>query len=404
MSETAQSVLDQIARASYGKLLAILSVRTGNIQSSEDALSDAFQKALRDWPQTGVPKNAEGWLLTVARNNLSDQYRHIKIQNENTDLLELMQSEKFSEDTSLPDERLNLMMACAHPAIDPTVRTPLILQTVLGLNAEQIASAFITSPASMAKKLVRAKVKIKEAGIPFTIPEPEQYRERLENILESIFAVYGYSWDQAAGSASQANELTSEALYLAELVVQLMPSEPEASGLLSLLLFCESRKIARTQNGFTALNEQNTELWDMSSAQRAESLLAKAFELKKIGRFQIEAAIQSAHTARRMRDINTWPEILSLYQALLTESPTLGVYINYSIALTENEKIQEANLWLNQLPTEDVKNYQPFWVAKAYIAKKLNDRIGAENAYDRAIGLSSDEEIRKYLLHEKKKL
>ncbi len=245
--ELAQRAVEAVARQSYGRLVALLSARTRDVAAAEDALADALMAALTTWPRDGVPKNPQGWLMTAARNRLFDQARHRQVRDHSVPTLELMMSDLYeaADPDALPDERLKLLLVCAHPAIDHDMHTPLMLQTVLGLDAVAIARAFLVSPKTMGQRLVRAKNKIRQAQIAFEIPASDQIPQRLEAVLDAIYAAYGSSWEDAAGTDRRAVGLAEEAIWLARVLRDQVPEEPEVHGLLALMLHCEARRPAR---------------------------------------------------------------------------------------------------------------------------------------------------------------
>ena len=395
--------VDMTARASYGKLLAYLSSRSQDIEACEDALSEAFAKALVRWEVDGVPENPEAWLFRVAKNHLIDGGRKRKTSNDAVETLLLMDLEKADDNqapgTAFKDDRLKLMFACCHPSIDESVRTPLMLQTVLGLDSNVIASAFLTSPAAMMKKLVRAKQKIKIAGIGFEVPSPEALFDRVEYVAEAIFAIYGKSWDAFGSFDSKLQDLDREAVYLAQVLVELLPNEPEPKGLLAFIYHCESRKAARRdrENAYIPLDEQDTGTWDLDLISRAESLLRAAFSISKIGRFQIEGAIQSAHSARIFQKANNWREIVTLYDGLISLAPTVGAYVSRASAIAESSGFEVGLESLERIPSAFIASYQPYWALKAELLKRANRYDESQSAYDMAIGLSHDESVRGFL-------
>src|SRR6202045_3933885 len=245
--DDARKTADAVARRSYGKLVAFLAARTGDVAAAEDALSEAFASALADWPVKGCPANPEGWLLTVARRKVIDMYRGRRRHELAGEQLRVLAEglDAAATDAQIPDQRLALMFACAHPAIDAAVRAPLILQVVLGLDAKTIAAAFLTSPAAMGKRLVRAKDKIRQASVPFRIPEREELPERLDAVLDAVYAAFAEGWTDPGGTDLVRRDLTGEAIFLARLVAELLPDEPESLGLLALMLHAEARRRAR---------------------------------------------------------------------------------------------------------------------------------------------------------------
>src|ERR1700730_17189057 len=278
--DAARKTADAVARRSYGKLVSFLAARTRDVGAAEDALSEAFASALADWPTKGCPSNPEGWLLTVARRKVIDMYRGRRRAELASERLQIMAEglDAAAADADIPDQRLALMFACAHPAIDISIRAPLILQAVLGLDAKTIASAFLMSPAAMSKRLVRAKDKIRQAGIPFTVPEREELLARLETVLDTIYAAFAEGWTDPGGTDLARRDLAEEAIFLSRVVTELLPSEPEALGLLALLLHAEARRPARRNpNGdYVPLAQQDPARWDAQMIAEAEALLHRA--------------------------------------------------------------------------------------------------------------------------------
>ena len=402
----ARRAAELAARNSYGRLVAYLAAQTRDVVAAEDALGDAFLSALKTWTESGVPKNPEAWLLVTARNRLIDAGRRSQVRDKvlNTFKLNGLESstEPSLESVTFPDDRLKLLFICAHPAIDPTIHTPLMLQTVLGLNAAQIASAFLVAPATMSQRLVRAKTKIRDAGIAFELPEEKDLPIRLAAVLEAIYAAYTNAWETVDGSDPRHRGLAKEAIWLARLCVQLMPTEPEARGLLALMLYCESRREARrTANGsYVPLLQQDTRLWSQTAIAEAESELSLASTFKQLGRFQLEAAIQSIHAQRAIEQKVNWQALALLYEGLIQLSPTLGALVSHAAAIAEAQGIEQGLIRLDAIPIESIKNYQPYWALKAYLFKQLGAISAAKQAYARAIGLTEDAAIREFLLNQ----
>jgi RNA polymerase sigma-70 factor (ECF subfamily) len=399
----ARTTADAVARRSYGKLVAFLAARTRDVTASEDALSEAFAAALTDWPINGCPANPEGWLLTVARRKSIDASRRNRTRESdatNMQLQVMAEGLHAVSDTGIPDQRLALMFVCAHPAIDPSIRAPLILQAVLGLDAKAIASAFLASPAAMGKRLVRAKVKIREAGIPFSIPQPEEIPARLGAVLDAIYAAFAEGWIDAAGTDIARRDLTEEVLFLATLVVELLPAEPEALGLLALMLHAEARRHARRNSvgEYVPLAEQDPALWNQGMIEQAEALLLRASTLGAIGRYQLEGAIQSAHVSRRRTGRDNWAQVVQLYDALLALSGSPVVAINRALALAQIQGPGAAMDAIQSLATNArLAEYQPYWAARAELLAKAGARSEARDAYEIAIGLERDPAVRRFL-------
>jgi RNA polymerase sigma-70 factor, ECF subfamily len=391
------------ARRSYGKLVAYLSARTRDVAGAEDALSEAFAAALVDWPVSGAPECPEAWLLAVARRKMIDAARRRGIGAAAVDHLRLLAEELEAmawETSQIPDERLALMFACAHPAIEAGIRAPLILQTILGFDAEAIGSAFLVSPAAMGQRLARAKNKIRGAGIPFRIPERAEMRERLEAVLEAIYAAYTEGWSDPTGADARLRDLAEEAIWLGRLTVQLLPDEPEALGLLALMLYSHARRGARRdQTGeFVPLADQDCALWNSGLIDEAEALLFRASALEAFDRYQLEAAIQSAHVVRRRGGGADWTAIERLYDALCTLTGSPVAAINRAVAVAET---RGAAAGLAALPAlgdhPRLAEYQPYWAARAELLSRLGEDAAAQEAYDQAIGLEADPAVRRFL-------
>ena len=398
----ARSTADAVARRSYGKLVAFLAARTRDVAAAEDALSEAFAAALADWPLNGCPASPEAWLLTVARRKAIDVARRRSSHEAARGELQLLAEglDTVSAETEIPDRRLALMFACAHPAIEAGVRAPLMLQAVVGLDAKMIASAFLMSPAAMGKRLVRAKNKIREAGVPFRIPEREELPGRLDTVLDAIYAAFAEGWTDPGGTDVVRRDLTEEALFLSRLVAELLPEEPEALGLLALMLHAEARRRARrNQEGeYVPLAEQDSALWDWQMIQEAEALLRRASALGSIGRYQIESALQSAHVFRRRTGHANWAEVVQLYEALsaLTGSPVVG--INRALAIAELQGAGAALEAIQEIAADvRLAEYQPYWAARAELLAKTGAHNEARRAYEIAIGLERDPAVRRFL-------
>jgi predicted RNA polymerase sigma factor len=405
--EQARNTADAVARRSYGKLVAFLAARTRDVASVEDALSEAFAAALVDWPRNGCPDNPEGWLLTAARRKLIDFARRRRTGElasgelqRLADELEAGANTNTADAVQIPDQRLALMFACAHPAIDAGVRAPLILQTLLGLDAAMIASAFLTSPAAMGQRLVRAKDKIRQVGIPFRIPEREELPGRLGAVLDAIYAAFSEGWADSGGTDAARRNLAEEALFLGQLVTQLLPDEPEALGLVALMLHVEARRPARRNalGDYVPLAEQDMELWNLHMIQAAEELLLRASVLNSIGRYQLEGALQSAHVHRRLTGLANWTAIVQIYDALLALSDSPVVAINRALALAEVNGAAAGLESLQQLTGDPrLTEYQPFWAARAELLARTGACADARHAYEVAIGLERDPAVRRFL-------
>ncbi|MDG4899220.1 MULTISPECIES: DUF6596 domain-containing protein [unclassified Mesorhizobium] len=407
--ETARAAAEAAARQSYGKLVAYLAARMRDVAGAEDALADAFAAALERWPKSGVPEKPEAWLLAVARRRDVDAVRRRLTGEAARGHLQLIAEEAEARMTheDLPDERLRLMFACAHPAIEASVRAPLILQTVLGFDAATIASAFLVSPTTMGQRLVRAKSRIREAAIPFRVPERAELGERLDAVLEAIYATFAEGWSDPAGTETRRRNLATEGIWLGRLVASLIPDEPETLGLLALMLFADARRTARRSpdGDFVPLAEQDVALWDDKLIDEAEALLRRAAIRRTIGRYQLEAAVQSAHTARRRSGRTDWTAIRQLYDALMAIAGSPVVAINRAVAIAEAEGAAEGLAALDEIGGDKrLAEYQPYWAARAELLARLGRTAEAAEAYDRAIGLERDPALRHFLQAERGKL
>ena len=398
---TTHRTIERVARESYGRLVAYLSAHTRDVASAEDALSDALVKALTAWPRDGVPENPEAWLMTTARHALIDLVRHQQVADASEPTLLLLRedSKEMTLSPEFPDERLKLLFVCAHPAIDPAMHTPLMLQAVLGLDAARIAGAFLISPTTMGQRLVRAKTKIRDGGIQFEIPQERELAQRLDAVLEAIYAAFGIGWDDMAGVDQRGRDLAEEAIWLARVLLQLMPGEAEVRGLLALMLHCEARRAARRSpdGRYVPLSEQDAKQWSLPLIEEAERHLAEASSCGRTGRFQLEAAIQSVHAERARSGRTEWVAIVLFYEQLIRVSPTLGTRTGYAAAVGEAKGPDAGLAVLDGIDPDDVSAYQPYWAVGAHLLQRLGRTSEAKDAYDRAIGLAEDPAVRDFL-------
>jgi RNA polymerase sigma-70 factor (ECF subfamily) len=396
----ARETAEAVARRSYGKLVAFLAARIRDVAGAEDALSDAFAAALSDWPLNGIPARPEAWLLTVARRKMLDAVRRRRRAEDAQGHLLLMNELADTGDAPVPDERLGLMFACAHPSIDPAIRAPMILQTILGFDAAAIASAFLVAPAAMSQRLVRAKTKIREAGIPLRLPEEDDLAGRLDAVLGAIYATFSEGWSDPEGTETRRRNMAEDGIWLGQLVASLLPQEPEALGLLALMLHAEARRGARRDAAgeFVQLAEQDPYAWDGELIDAAEGLLFRAGAMGRIGRYQLEAAVQSAHVARRRTGRTDWAAIEQLYGALFEITGSPVVAINRAIAIGEARGATEGLEVLEDLLADPrLAEYQPYWAARAGLLARAGRQEEAAHAYDRAIGLEADPAVRRFL-------
>ena len=390
---------ERAARHHHGRLVAWLAWQWRDIAGAQDALGEAFVRALARWPIDGVPESPQAWLLAVARRELLMAARRRRLA-EDPALQILFASEDSAapEPVAVPDERLRLMFVCAHPAIDATVRCALMLQVVLGLDAARIASAFLVKPEAMSKRLSRAKAKIKTTGIRFDEPEARELPERVSAVLEAIYGAYTLHWGDVDDAAQ--GDLAQEALYLAQLVAAQLPNQAEALGLAALLGLCEARRPARVDAGgaFIPLDDQDPAAWNATLERRAEDALASAAALASPGPYQLEACIQSAHMHGRRAGIVPWDAIAGLYHSLIVLAPTVGAHIGRAVATARAGGDPLAGLrLLDELDAAQVATHQPWWAARAHLLGESGRRDEAAEAYGRALALTARPALRDWL-------
>ena len=368
----AHNAIEAVARDSYGRLIAYIASRTGDIADAQDALSEALVAALDTWPRNGIPEKPEAWLMRVAHNRVIDASRREQTRRDAEPLLQQLSKKTeatTTENETFPDERLKLLFVCAHPAIDVAARTPLMLQVVLGIDAAKIASAFLVSPVALSQRLVRAKTRIRDARIPFRVPDPPEWSERLSFVLDATYTAYTTGWESLTEIGSTHHALAAEAIAIGRTLVALMPAEPEANGLLALMLYCEARQPARyTSAGeFVPLDKQDTAQWSQPMIEDAERCLHTAAASRRMGRYQLEAAIQSIHASRAKTGSTDWQEIALLYEGLVQIAPGIGALVGRAVALAQAGDAAAGFAALEELPADRVVSYQPYWASRGHL-------------------------------------
>lgn len=406
----ADAVVERVVRESYGRLVAYLSSVTGDITEAEDAFSEALAAALATWPSRGIPDRPDSWLVSVARRNIIGAARRrdvaarampelARMNTTAPDPAALDEGHVTDTDWRIPDRRLQLMFACSHPAIEPTMRSALILQTVLGLDAARIASAFLVAPATMGQRLVRTKSKIRHNAIAFEIPDDDELAPRLSAVLDAIYAAYGTGWDDHFDTETVGAGLADEALRLGRLVTQLLPEQPEAHGLLALMLHSAARVHARRDDAgsYVPLEEQDVARWSRERIQEAEAHLDTAFRAGAIGRYQLHAVVQSLHNRRALTGRTDWVAIAAVYDGLISYDPTIGTHVARAAAHNNVHGADRALAMLDDLPVERTDNYQPYHAVRAHCLACAGRTTEARTHAARAVALSADPAVQDWL-------
>lgn len=382
------------ARTSYGRLLSLLASRTGDLGGAEDALADAFRVALETWPERGIPDNPDAWLLTTARNRLADVRRsaaaRTSVELDDNEIEAALISDVDLD--AIPDDRMKLLFVCAHPAIDDALRAPMMLQTVLGVDADVIARAYLVPASAMAQRLVRVKRKIKQAGIPFELPSRSDMGRRLEAVLEAIYGAFSIGWDLAAETIGNTtdDDLAEEAQYLADLLVQMLPNEPEVLGLAACLTLAAARRPARVsaEGRYVQLDHQDTALWNSEQIAWGERLLLRARASGAVGRFQLEAAIQSVHMDRARSGTTDWQALALLYEGLMRAAPSIGAAVGRAIAIGHSQRPIDGLAALDLIDARARETFQPAWAARAHLLTMAGQHHQAIEAVKCAIALA----------------
>lgn len=406
---TVEPALDRILRRDRGRLLAALIARTGDFQRAEDALQEAAASALVHWARCGVPARPEGWLLRVALRKMIDGYRQAARQGRHTEeIARLAEDEAALVDMpDIADERLRLIFTCCHPALEPKTRVALTLRTLCDLSTTEVAAVFLDTEVAMGQRLSRAKAKIAQAKIPFRIPEPQDFADRINSVLTVIYLAFtsGYVAGAQAGVAGKARtsarDLCHEALYLARLVDALLPGTAEVEGCLALLLLTHARAAARANSeGETVpLTLQDRRLWDSAMLHEGQEVLARALTRRQSGPFQIKAAI----AACQMDTPPDWPQIEALYGALMAHEQTPVTRLNRAVAIFEVGQHKAAMAEVESL-ADDLADYQPFHAVRADFLARQGRHCESRAAYDRAIHLATNPSDVSFLLKRRAKL
>jgi RNA polymerase sigma-70 factor (ECF subfamily) len=400
MSATTQ--IEKTFREEHGRVLAALIGQLGDFELAEDALQDALVNALERWQMDGVPRNPGAWLLTVAKRRAIDRLRHSAPLERNALLLdpELIPAphEEPEMDDSIPDERLKLMFTCCHPALALEAQVALTLHTLGGLSTPEVARAFLVSEPTMAQRLARARKKIRDAGIPYRVPPVDLLPERLDALLAIIYLIFNEGYVATSGDSLTRQELCGEAIRLCRIVVDLLPGEAEARGLLALMLLHDSRRAARLSptGELVLLEEQDRTRWDSHKIQDGIAILDEAIALRDPGPYQVQAAISALHAEAPTADATDWQQIVALYDTLRRMTPSMVVEVNRAVAVAMARGPQ-AGLDLLLSLEDQADNYYPYHAARADLLRRTNQREAAADAYQRAIELCSNPTEHAYL-------
>jgi RNA polymerase sigma-70 factor, ECF subfamily len=404
-SEQIRELLDSLYREDSGRILATLIRLLGDFDLAEEAMHEAFAAALSLWPTSGVPGNPRPWLISTARfkaiDTLRRRARFDASQDELVRYLEAQghSAESSKEEDSLEDDRLRLIFTCCHPSLPAEAHVALTLREVCGLTTEEIAKAFITTPRTLAQRIVRAKAKIRETPIPYEVPTPQELPERLGAVLHVIYLVFNEGYSAAAGTEVTRAELTGEAIRLCRLLAELQP-EPEVIGLLSLMLLQESRRAARsTPNGeLILLENQDRSLWNQEQIAEGEALLEAALKSRRFGAYTLQAAIAAVHAEAESVAATDWRQIVALYNQLLRIQPSPVVHLNRAVAIAMCDGPEAGLAQIDAiLEHGELANYYLAHSARADMCRRLGRTAEARSAYEKALALTQQEPERQFL-------
>jgi RNA polymerase sigma-70 factor, ECF subfamily len=407
---SARQVVALAAREHHGQLLSILIKDLRDFQLAEDCLQDAIESALIHWPRTNVPHAPMAWLLQTARRKAIDRLRRAKnLRQKSAELTVLMELDQNSADDAeqgdIPDERLRLIFACCHPALDPQTSVALSLRTLCGLTTPEIARAFVVSEETMAQRLVRARQKIAKAGIAYEVPQKQELPQRLQTVLNTIYLTFNEGYAATSGAEHLRVDFCEEAIRLARLLNTLCPNEAEAMGLLALLLLTHARRDARKSDSspYIPLDEQNRTLWDQQMIAEGDGILMNSLKLMNPGPFQLQAAISAIHSQARTHTQTRWSEIILLYDRLYEISKNPVYLLNRAVAVSfltnPNKALEELSLL-----SDELQNYQPYHAARADLLRRASDLENAREAYNRAISLSQNHVEKNFLMQKRASL
>jgi RNA polymerase sigma-70 factor, ECF subfamily len=403
LPEQFSTTIETLYRSESGRVLATLVRLLGDLDLAEEAMHEAFAAAVESWPQTGIPEKPRPWLISTARFKAIDAIRRrARFDGLQKDLIAHIESRV--DDTPLADEeidddRLRLIFTCCHPALSPEAQVALTLRELCGLTTEEIARAFLVTPATLAQRIVRAKAKIRETPIPYEVPTPQQLPERLNTVLQVVYLVFNEGYSAAAGTEVTRAELTGEAIRLGRLLAELQP-EPEVIGLLSLMLLQESRRAARTSptGELILLENQDRSLWNREQIAEGVALVEKALESRRFGSYTLQAAIAAVHAQAETPAATDWRQIVAVYDQLLRIQPSPVVRLNRAVAIAMRDGPEAGLAQIEALLERgELANYYLAHSARADLCRRLGRTAEARSSYEKALTLTQQEPERQFL-------